>query len=199
MTGAGPTVTRAVRWTHDAVLDSVGTIGQAELTASHGPSAPPISFHLWHVARWADRMAAHLETVLDVDGGDPTGGDVAEPSQTGEASETWVAEGWAERFGLGGHDLGFGNTGMELADDAWESFPPPDRQVLIGYLDAALGRANQVIKLAGTRTDQPCSDLYGRPGTVADVLVSHLSHVSRHLGMIEALIGLTGRPGTASI
>ena len=194
MTGAGPTVTGAVRGTHDAVLDSVGPIGQAELTASRGPSAPPISFHVWHVARWADRMAAHLETVLD--DGDPTGD---EAGATGERRETWVTEGWAERFGLAGHDLGFGNTGMGLADDAWDSFPPPDRKVLIGYAEAAFGRANQVIKLAGTRTDQTCVDLYGRPGTVGDILVSHLSHVSRHLGMIEALIGLTGRPGTASV
>ena len=89
---------------------------------------------------------------------------------------------------------------MGLADDAWDSFPPSDRQILIGYVEAAFGRANQVIKLAGTETERTFTvDLYGRPGTVGDILVSHLSHVSRHLGMIEALIGLTGRPGTASV
>jgi DinB superfamily len=186
VTAAGPTVTAAVRGTHDAILATVRAVGPAELSASRGPSAPPISFHVWHAARWADRMAAHLESVLG-------------PESVTSPGESWVTDGWAERFGFGGHDLGFGDTGMGLADDTWDAFPPPDRQVLMGYAEAAFHRANQVIKPAGNQTDRECLDLYGRPGSVADVLVGHLSHVSRHLGMIEALIGLTGRPGTASV
>jgi hypothetical protein len=130
-------------------------------------------------------MAAHLSRELDGTG-DPV-------------PEVWVSQGWAQRFGFADRDLGFGETGMALADDAWEDLPVPERDVLVGYARAAFGEANQVIKAAGAETDRPCTDLYGSPGTIADVLVAHLSHASRHLGMIEALIGLTGRPGTASV
>jgi hypothetical protein len=185
MTVAGRTVTAAVRWTHDATLAAVDGLEEPELTASRGPTAPPVSFHLWHVARWADRMAAHLRRELDGTG-DPV-------------PEVWVSQGWAQRFGFAHRDLGFGDTGMALADDAWEDLPVPERDVLLGYARAAFGEANQVIKAAGAETDRPCTDLYGSPGTIADVLVAHLSHTSRHLGMIEALIGLTGRPGSASV
>jgi hypothetical protein len=185
VTDTGRTVTAAVRWTHDAALDVVRGLGDADLTAARGRTAPPISFHLWHMARWADRMAAHLRRELDGAG---------EPGR-----EVWVSGGWSERFGFTDRDLGFGDTGMALGDDAWEALPEPDRQVLVGYAEAAFHEANQVIKAAGLETERPCTDLYGRTGTVAGVLVGHLTHVSRHLGMIEALIGLTGRTGSASV
>jgi len=185
VTVTGRTVTGAVRWTHDAALEVVRAVGDAELAASRGSTAPPISFHLWHMARWADRMAAHLRREL---------GDAGEPDP-----EVWVSGAWARRFGFTDRDLGFGDTGMALGDDVWEALPVPDRQVLVGYAEAAFHDANQVIKAAGSETERACTDLYGRPGTVAGVLVDHLTHVNRHLGMIEALIGLTGRAGSASV
>ena len=40
---------------------------------------------------------------------------------------------------------------------------------------------------------------YGRHGLIGESLVSHLGHISRHLGMIEALIGVQGMEGTATI
>ena len=185
MTVAGRTITGAVRWTHDATLEAVRGLGDAELTASGAPTAPPISFHLWHMARWADRMAAHLRHELD-----PAGGD--DP-------EIWVSQAWDRRFGFAERDLGFGDTGMSLGDDAWESLPVPDRQLLMDYTEAAFHEANEAIKAAGLEPERPCTDLYGSPGTIGVILVSHLSHASRHLGMIEALIGVGGRPGTASV
>jgi len=44
----------------------------------------------------------------------------------------------------------------------------------------------------------PCTDLYGRTNPIGSVVIGHLSHAGRHLGMIEALRGLRGR-GTATI
>jgi hypothetical protein len=43
------------------------------------------------------------------------------------------------------------------------------------------------------------TNLYGRNGLVGESLVSHLGHMSRHLGMIEALVGVQGMEGTATI
>jgi hypothetical protein len=184
VTVTGRTVTGAVRWTHDAAMRAAGTVDDAELSASMGPTAPPISFHLWHMARWADRLAAHLRREL---------------GQPGRADEVWAADGWAERFGFSDRPLGFGDTGMGLDDDGWNSLPAPGRDVLLGYVEAAFHDANEAIKPAGAEVEHPCIDLYGRPGTISDVLVAHLAHVSRHLGMIEALIGVHGRPGSTSV
>lgn len=177
------TVTRAVRWTHDAALAAVRDIGDEDLSASTGPTAPPISFHLWHAARWADRMAAHLRHELAL----------------GDAPEVWLAGAWADRFGFGGSELGYGGTGMGLGDDGWASLPEPDRDVSLAYATAAFHDANELLKSVGAHVERPCTDLYGRAGTVAEVLVHHLAHVSRHLGMIEALLGVSGRSGTASV
>jgi hypothetical protein len=112
--------------------------------------------------------------------------------------EIWLSGGWAVRFGFSGRGLGVGDTGMGLDDGAWESLPVPDRRLLLGYVEASFHEANQAIKPAGSETERRCTDLYGRPGTIAGVLVAHLAHISRHLGMIEALIGLAGRPGSAT-
>lgn len=179
MSSAGRSITAAVRWTHDAAMRATRELDGAELYSAYGPTAPPVSFHLWHMARWADRLAAHL--------GGP-----------GDA-EVWVTAAWAERFGFADRELGYGATGMGLGDDGWEALPVPDRETLFDYVGAAFGAANQVMKTAGDRTDETCVDLYGQPGNVAGVLVAHLGHMSRHLGMIEALVGVSGRPGTASV
>ena len=38
----------------------------------------------------------------------------------------------------------------------------------------------------------------GKTAPIDDSLIRHLSHVSRHLGMIEALRGMRGDHGTAT-
>jgi hypothetical protein len=42
-------------------------------------------------------------------------------------------------------------------------------------------------------------DLYGDDTTIGDVILNHLSHADRHLGMIEALRGVLGERGTATV
>jgi hypothetical protein len=42
-------------------------------------------------------------------------------------------------------------------------------------------------------------NLLGETAPLEDSLIRHLSHVSRHLGMIEALRGLRGGHGTATV
>ena len=42
-------------------------------------------------------------------------------------------------------------------------------------------------------------DLYGDTETIGDVILNHLSHADRHLGMIEALRGVLGERGTATV
>ena len=46
--------------------------------------------------------------------------------------------------------------------------------------------------------EQTLVDPYGDETEVAEMLLNHLSHADRHLGMIEALRGVLGEQGTAT-
>ena len=45
----------------------------------------------------------------------------------------------------------------------------------------------------------PCTDLYEQKTSIGTVVMSHLTHANRHLGMIEALKGMLGVRGTATL
>src|SRR5690348_12474377 len=52
-----------VREQHELVLKCVRDLDEAQLAAPPGAHAPAIRFHLWHIARWADIVGAHLPTM----------------------------------------------------------------------------------------------------------------------------------------
>jgi hypothetical protein len=56
----------------------------------------------------------------------------------------------------------------------------------------------------GTIEDDPVLerivvDLYGDETEIGEAILNHLSHADRHLGMIEAVRGVVGERGTATI
>jgi len=80
------------------------------------------------------------------------------------------------------------------------NFVLPPKSVLIDYLQRTLAAVERSIVAIDTEQFMhACTDLYGRNGLVGESLVSHLGHISRHLGMIEALVGVQGMEGTATI
>ncbi|MCA1597471.1 MAG: DinB family protein [Chloroflexi bacterium] len=152
-----------------------------------GPRAPSIRFHLWHIARWADKVQAGLPTLTPA------------LRRLGSAEELWAIEGLAARWGLDASLLGEGETGMGLDDAVVAALPLPTREELLGYARRAFGAVDERAAQLGTgELVAPCTDLYGNANVVGDVLLSHLTHVSRHLGMIEALRGVQGMHGTAT-
>ncbi len=163
--------------THRLLLDAAATGSEADLTWSPGPTAPPIAFHLWHCARWADRWAEAL----------------------GAGDQVWtrggLASAWAFPAALGGRD-----TGMQMADDEAVALPFPPRQALTGYmrqafaaLEGALAGLDDAALLA------EADDLLGERPPLGASLLRQLSHASRHLGMVEALRGVRGSHGTATV
>jgi hypothetical protein len=88
---------------------------------------------------------------------------------------------------------------MEMPDDAAANLPFPPRDALATYLRGAFNDLEQAIGALDDETIlQPADDLLGKRAPLDDSLIRHLSHVSRHLGMIEALRGVRGGPGTAT-
>ena len=89
---------------------------------------------------------------------------------------------------------------MELPDEQAAQLPFPRRDQLATYLRGAFSDLEQAV---GALDDESilreADDLLGAQAPLEDSLIRHLSHVSRHLGMIEALRGLRGGHGTATV
>jgi hypothetical protein len=174
--------------THGQLVAAAESCTDDDLTWRPGPTAPPIAFHLWHCGRWADRWAQAIAT--------------SRPRlavATGSAGQRWERKDLAARWGFPA-SLGKGDTGMELPDDEAASLPFPGGQVLAEYLRDTFGDLEAVVALIeDTELTQEGDDLLGGRAPLGDSLVRHHSHVSRHLGMIEALRGVRGGHGTATV
>ncbi|GAC1696692.1 MAG: hypothetical protein NVS9B6_04070 [Candidatus Limnocylindrales bacterium] len=89
---------------------------------------------------------------------------------------------------------------MGLDDDASAELTLPAKEELLTYLHAAFEAADRA---AGTVSDAILEaviiDHYDRPAPRAQILIMHTGHASRHLGMIEALRGVQGERGTATL
>jgi DinB family protein len=178
-----------IRKTHQRLLEVVDDLPEQQISWRPGAQAPSIGFHLWHMARWADRLQATLPAMAE-----------SLEQRLGPARELWEAEELAQRWGWNAGGLGYGQTGMEMSDEMAEGLELPPKDALIDYAGRAFAAADQAI---GAIDDQHLElrgiDFYGRENSVGYVLLVHQSHASRHLGMIECLRGMQGLRGTATV
>ena len=163
--------------THRQLLDAAEACTDDDLSWVPGPTSPPIAFHLWHTGRWADRWA-------EVVGGAP---------------QRWLREGLTAKWSFPTAQ-GQGDTGMLLPDDEAADLPFPRRDQLTTYLRGAFNDLEQAVGALDDETILVAGDdLLGKRAPLADSLTRHLAHVNRHLGMVEALRGLRGGHGTATV
>jgi uncharacterized damage-inducible protein DinB len=166
------------RRAHERLLASVADLTDEQLRWRPGPHAPGIGFHLFHVARWAE----HDRQI------------------TGGGEQLWNERKLAEAWRLQGAGLGDTGTGMGMGDEASERLVLPDKAVLVAYAKDAFAAFDRFIDAMaeaqlGESTHPP--DTQQRP--VQAILFMHLAHDNRHLGMIEALRGLLGLTGSATV
>jgi hypothetical protein len=174
-----------IDWTHQEVEASVRRVDPDLFRMQLAPSAPSVAFHAWHIGRWVDRHIVSLSAFLDPAAPEP---------------EVWTARELTTAWGLLGTNLGgFGGTGEGLDDDALAALALPDVEEVLDYVtatfrsfDALLGRVD-----AGD-LERTLTDPYGDETAMAEMLLGHLSHADRHLGMIEAVRGVLGERGTAT-
>ena len=147
-------------------------VDDERLTKPLGPTAPPIAFHLWHMARWADLMQARVSAAVP---------------QIDERPEIWTSEQLAQAWHVE-VPLGKFDSGMEMGDEASASMTFPTKRTLVDYVQRALEAALEMYTLV---SDDDAAivvrDPYDRQASVATMLVANLTHLNRHLGMIEAL------------
>ena len=174
---------------HEQVLKLANRVSDEQLAWRLNLHTPSISFHIWHIARWADRLQARIPDMS--------------PEMTerlGKATEVWETEKLTGSWKITVGALGYGDTGMEMSDEMAANFVLPPKSVLVGYLERALAAVERSIDAIDAELFmQEWTNLYETNGLVGESLVSHLGHISRHLGMIEAMIGVQGMEGTATI
>jgi hypothetical protein len=177
-----------VSFIHGAFLDGVEDLDEASFRTRPGAKAPSIAFHLWHTARWADAFQGRF------------GSFAPQLARFSGRAQIWDARELASAWGLG-DALGEEATGMGLDDDASAALPLPAKADVASYARAAFAAAEDVF--GGIDDGElllPSADFYDQGGwVVIDHFGWHLTHASRHLGMMEALRGVSGVEGTATV
>ncbi|MGH2404726.1 MAG: DinB family protein [bacterium] len=181
-------IASAVRSSHKLLLDIVEQLEDDQFRAPPGPSLPSIGFHVWHVARWADLLQSRMTSVT---------ADL--PDRLGQGEDIWMRDGLAGAWGFPAGSLGEMESGMGMDEDVSVSLPLPPKEVLLAYARDVFAAVDRALAAADGRFEEACIDLYGRANSVAGMVLSHVRHGNRHLGMIEALRGVYGQRGTAAV
>ncbi len=123
------------------------------------------------------------------------------PSSGGNKSraEIWESEQIASKWGFDTSKLGGVQTGMGMADTDSANLTFPEKADLIAYAEWSIRLfEEQFGELDDATLSREVSSSDGTSTSVGAAILSHLTHASRHLGMVEALRGVQGERGTAS-
>lgn len=178
MFSAARAIQYRVQRTLDLALSAGRKLSDDQLKTPAGPSSPAIGWHFWHMARWTDRIRARLDN----------------------REEIWREKGLATLWGWDPSILGSGESGMEMEEKNALALPIPTREQLIEYVEECSDDLNRFMtSVNDADLDVPTLDFYGREVEFGAMLLNHLSHMDRHLGMIEALRGTAGLRGSATV
>lgn len=182
-----------ITWTQDALIKETQGLTEAEFCQQPSPKAPPIGWHLWHIARWSDMLQASLP----------------------DREQHWERARLVAKFGLDPTKLGLLQMGtMQSPQEATDVIVTVGQERLVDYARTVFEitvSALEVLALEDLYTPRESIlriDWSATPfteGRGADVLLYndlefHSGHSVRHLGMVEALIGaMFSREGTATI
>jgi hypothetical protein len=185
---------------HQTLLRAGEDVSAADFARVFSVDGPPIGWHLWHIARFADKLEAKLAQVIDGE----------------QTAEIWYRDEVTKRWEVAPDRLGVFESGMGQAhEDAQETIAQVGQDSILAYVRAAFeGCDSAVGKLTDADFEASFFGLYDyaydketgkvwatepRASLVADDLMFHVNHASRHLGMMEALRGLLGVAGTISV
>ena len=165
--------------THKRAVGVVDELSDGQLKWRPNLTAPSIGFHIWHMARWADDLVESIN---------------------GPGSSIWEIEGLAEAWGLIPSDLGQAETGAGMDDDMSANLGLPPKDVMLDYARRAFSAADEAVSSLSESSFQRLSYSkgHGEEQPLGDIVVRAVTHNNRHLGMMEALRGLLGMPGTAT-
>ena len=153
---------------HGVVHEVVDGLSADQLAYRPQPTANSIGWLIWHLTRVQD------DHVSDVAG----------------TEQAWLADGWADRFGLPFDD---GATGWSHAAEEVGAFRVADGGLLTGYHDAVYART---LGFVGTLTERDLDRIvdtrWDPPVTLGVRLVSVIDDDAQHAGQAAYLRGLIG-------
>ena len=167
---------RFYKLTHERLLKAAEELSPEQFAWSAGPSLHSIAWQLWHAGRWDDVIASYFHRAL---GHDPR-------------QQVWERESLADKWSLATGSMGLRDTGTKMSDDAAEEVRFPDQKEVLSYARQAFAYAEEAVALISDELllavakDDPDGD------SRLDNVLIYLEHLSRHLGMIEAIRGLQG-------
>jgi hypothetical protein len=152
----------------ESLRAAVDGLGPRELAIRTAPRANPIGWLVWHLLRVQD------DHVADVAG----------------SEQVWIADGWADRFGL---DLDPSATGYGMDDDDVDRVRIRSVDLLLGYADAVSARTVAFLRgVDGDDLDRVVDDSWDPPVTLGVRLVSVLSDDLQHVGQAAYVRGVLG-------
>ena len=190
---------------HGKLLALTEALTDDQFAQQPSPTAPPIGWHLFHMARWADRLQASFAGVS-----------TAFDEWPEHSAEIWIVDKVASQWRLQPDRLGLLETGLGMAVEDAVAVATLGKDPLLDYARRVFLAAEQAVgALHGAQLEAPRRSILpqlqvsptGQPYfsndrevAMVNDLLFHISHASRHLGMIEALRGaLFAVAGTASV
>jgi hypothetical protein len=172
-------IAKKYRDTHESLLKLVAGLTDEQMGWTPNATTPSIGFHVWHIARWADYLQEQIN---------------------GRGSQLWEREGVAANWGLETSGLGFAEAGTTLDGKVVMPLRFPGRYALLDYTRQALAAAQQAVgSIDDSQYYRHYDDIHRSEWSrsIGPTIVIFMKHDSRHLGMIECLIGAQGLPGSA--
>jgi uncharacterized damage-inducible protein DinB len=176
---------------HQRILELADRVSEEDFDRSMGRSLHSLAYQVWHVARWNDIFARFLA------GGSHALADAGYPGAP-EPVEIWVSDDLAEKWGLPAGKMGRRDSGTSMDDGEADRLRWPSRAEVIDYASRAFALDERIISaipendLLLPAPRDPDGDTY------AENALHYAEHDSRHLGMMEAMVGLLGGRGTAT-
>jgi hypothetical protein len=186
-------VTGELNRIHRLILTFLKKLSDEALHHNLSSGSHSIAWHAWHTARWADHLQASIPGMTP---------ELSRRLETGV--QFWHRDRLPDRWGFNVADLGWDETGMHMSDEAATTLVFPAKDILLDYVECvftAIERAVSAIddeQFAAMEQLQTMTEGIWGEATVGDAIIAHVSHASRHLGMMECLLGLQGKPGTAT-
>ena len=193
-------IKQRVFWAHEMLIRSGETVGIDQFVHVFAAEAPPIGWHLWHMARFSDRLQSKLST--------ETPGSFE--------NELWYQQELSKAWEVDPAILGVYETGMgQQNSEAQTMIQQVGQKAILEYARIVFAACNSKIQnvskvkldkvyrgILDYRYDTTTGSVWVEPSkesTIAQDLMFHANHSSRHLGMMEALCGLLGRTGTITV
>ncbi len=168
------------RQNHESLIELISGLTDQQIAWTPNDTTPSVGFHVWHMARWAD----YLQELFN-----------------GRGSQIWEKEGLADQWNMATQSLGYAQTGMEIDTASALALRFPAKAALLDYVRRSFEAAQEAV--AGLR-DEDFFAVYEcfhgenwHGGQIGPIVVTWMTHDNRHLGMIECMVGLLGKSGSA--